>query len=80
MKNEREKLIEKLKKESDVGLYFSMSFDRIADLILADRKRIVEPLVNFKNKCIATYGHKSWNRLTDTAKTIDETLKMAGVE
>lgn len=46
----------------------------IADWVIADRKRIVEPLVKYKNK----YSYR-WVRV-GTDKLIDETLTLAGVK
>lgn len=71
MKSERDKLIDIIDREF-VGDR-TMARD-IADFILADRKRIVEPLVKYKSE------HKTgWGNF-DTDDVIDETLKRAGAE
>lgn len=54
---------------------------RIADFILADRKRIVEPLRYVKECTLYNFGRSGWihhdNLLT---KAIDNALKLAGLE
>lgn len=70
---EREKLIEELeemtKDEGDICL------ECIADFILEDRKRIVEPLVKLGS--LKTQQPPTKEKLI---YAIDETLKLAGVE
>lgn len=51
----------------------------IADFILADRKRIVEPLINYKFK-INAYRQDAWNTTTDVAKAIDKTIQLANLQ
>ena len=65
---ERKKLIEELEfMTKDSG---DTCFECIADFILADRKRIVKPLVKFKNK--------GYSGGTFANNAIDQTLKLAG--
>lgn len=80
MKTEREKIIEHFKKAlltSEKGYLYAIDLDIISDFILADRKRIVEPLVKIKDP----YSDRGWSILFDRnmTKSIDETLKNAGV-
>lgn len=51
----------------------------IADFILTDRARIVEPLVEYKTDFISRFFLKQW-QLLQVSKTIDETIKLAGVK
>lgn len=48
----------------------------IADFILADRRRIVEPLVKFNSQ--EPVGQRKWK--IGMIYAIDETLKLAGIE
>lgn len=61
--SEREKIIEELGKLSP------WSLDKLSNFILANRRRIVEPLVNFRG-CYPSNA---------AMRAIDETLKNAGV-
>lgn len=70
----RERLIQELNRLKSIR---GPWIESVADFIIADRKRIVEPLINFKTKC-KTYREDSWNTLTDSAQCIDKTLKNAG--
>lgn len=54
-------------------------WEKIADFIISDRKRIVEPLVKYKKEVIDNCGQEGWN-LTVGDSPIDETLTNAGVE
>jgi len=47
--SERERIIKELKALYDDGFYY-IPWDKIADFILADRARIVEPLVRYKKR------------------------------
>ena len=53
----------------------------LADFIIEDRKRIVEPIKEVKEGCLYNFGRSGWihhdNLLT---KAIDATLKNAGIE
>ncbi len=73
VQNEREKLLEKLQllNIKNGGL---ISLSVLADFILADRKRIVEPLVKHKE----IQSRDEW-RESDVNIAIDESLKNAGV-
>lgn len=51
---------------------------KIADWVIEDRKRICAPLVNYKFKLNA-YRQDAWNKTTDVAKAIDNTLTLAGL-
>ncbi len=67
----KEELVKELKKirVEHSGLYVT---EHIADFILADRKRIVEPLVAVR---------KEWFPVdTDVVNAIKETLKRAGID
>ena len=66
--NEREKLIEELQKDA-ARFNEPYLYGHVADFIIADRKRIVEPLVIIK---------KSDLYLASAEKPINETLKLAG--
>lgn len=79
---EREKLIEDLKEICKVekldkdGLPYEdyeWAEDKIADFILADRKRIVHPLIKWKKEMNST------GKWPDPYEAIDETLKLAGI-
>lgn len=69
MKDEREKLIEELEKLADKDTPVYVHVIDIADFILADRKRIVEPLL----KSEPQMAHSR------TIEAIRETLKRAGL-
>lgn len=60
-----------------VDLMYKDGADAIADFILADRARIVEPLVKYKN-----FIRRSWKAGVHiySDEAIDETLKNAGVQ
>lgn len=70
-----DKARDKLKEQLAAYLGYNMyDQDKVADFILADRKRIVEPLVDYKQK------HKNgWGNF-DSDEYIDETLRNAGLE
>lgn len=78
--SERERLVEEIIKtfgvQADGKTRPLATPENLADFILADRRRIVEPLVEYKQK----YFNEGdgWG-YTDTDVTIDETLKRAGV-
>ena len=57
--NEKEKLIQKL--ESEYGQQFPMYIDRVADMLIADRLRVVEPLV----KWYETESDYAWLKAID---------------
>lgn len=80
--NEREKLIKELNKTCLVyvpGNGSRYSDEKLADFIIADRKRIVEPLVEFKERTHKLFGISGWIRVDNLIrKAIDETLKNAG--
>lgn len=71
----RDELIEELNKDlfKDTiyipGGYKPVTAEMLADFIIEDRKRIVEPLVKY-NKCYPSYA---------AMKAINHTLKNAGV-
>lgn len=67
---ERDKLI----KQCEDLLSWCPTAKELADFIIADRKRITEPLVKL-NKC---YGKYTFERAKIVDKAIDETLKLAG--
>lgn len=67
----KERLVNELK---EIKYKYDMETEDIADFILADRARIVAPLVKFKTKYPELYtgfGEEAVNN-------IDETLKLAG--
>lgn len=68
---ERERLNQELREFEywdESGECFAIEWEKIIDFIIEDRKRIVQPLIDYKY-----YGK-------DTLKAIDETLKNSGVE
>ncbi len=75
---EREKIIKQLDTYGIDG-YGELQRCQVVDFILEDRKRIVEPLINFK-RSVNFYRKDAWNPYVDSAKAIDKTLKLAGVE
>lgn len=86
---EREKLIEKLSREwPDTTEDRPYLMEQIADFIIADRKRIVQPLVNYnemmKNKLGGTKRPESYDLIVErngfiAMRSIEETLKLSGV-
>ncbi len=70
--SEREKLIKQICNEWDIDTVD----DYIIDFILADRKRIIEPLVNLE-RCPTTGVITSCS--DDVDKAVDETLELAGI-
>ena len=72
MGTEREQLIDKLSKTVmvDIALSGEVDVEKIADFIIKDRKRIVEPLVK----------HYSFPDAKTFRKAVVETLKNAGLE
>jgi len=75
----RDELIEELgnlvKKHSNSGISHKLSYtmkrwelELVADFIIADRSRIVEPLVKFQNN-----GGSIW-------PAVEETLKLSGIK
>lgn len=65
---EREKLIEELNKK--YGQQFPMYVDRVAEILIADRLRVVEPLVKYIKD-----GNSGG---TLAMKAMNQTLKLAG--
>lgn len=86
---EKEKLIEEignLVKKNVNGpshkLSYTMKYwelELVSEFLLADRKRIVEPLIKFKNDMGGHTYNWRHQRLIPT-DIIDETLKLAGVQ
>lgn len=72
--NSREELVKELR---DIGM---VSFvHQVADFIIKDRERIVEPLV--KHKKFLGYDAYDWkHKVLVRTECIDETLKNAGIE
>lgn len=68
----------KFKKEINSAVYIGeyTDLDKIANFILSDRRRIVEPLVKYRE--ILNNPDEPMNGLTFN-EAIDETLKLAGV-
>lgn len=66
---ERAKLIKRLKEHLDC----ENDYQGIADFVLADRKRVVKPLVKLKEKF-----YDEWN-YTPIEKAIKQTLANAGI-
>lgn len=58
---------------SSVSLIYTC-IDDVADFIIEDRKRIVDPLIKVKN---ISHGREEFDALNDA---IDKTLKNAGVK
>jgi len=56
----------------------TVEWDKLADFIIADRLRIVEPLIKHKKEVIDELGDEGW-KLSIGDVVIDETLKLAGV-
>lgn len=83
MTKAREELIKELKliiiNEYNPDLNINCpNYEKLANFIIADRARIVEPLVKYKDDCKEIW---SWTiPREETDKAIDETLKLAGVE
>ena len=78
--NERDKLIKEIGKlcegSSDAGtIYWA---DDIADFILADRRRVVEPLVKLDLKPGTLIKVSSLN-MSNILEAISQTLKLAGI-
>jgi hypothetical protein len=82
--SEREKLISELEQRfhepyEHGAVISNLSIDGVADFIIADRKRIVEPLVKAVEESDRIGGNEStvpaWQRLD---KAVYETLKLAG--
>lgn len=81
--NERKKIVEELINTfgivADGKTRPLATFERIADFILADRKRIVQPLVEYrKEHGDASCGVKLGFTFS-VFNSIDETIKLAGV-
>ena len=73
-KTEREKLIKELNKFGfDDTLNCCVEVNDVVDFILADRKRVVEPIVRFSNQ-----PHTVQDYEARAAKAMVETLKNAG--
>lgn len=77
--SEKERLIEELKCQWNFQIFNEHAYGAIADFILADRRRICQPLVN-------AYLHPSFLRMTMNGQlnklhtATVETLKCAGIE
>lgn len=69
--SEREELIKKLKEILGHEKIYDPEAEVIADFIIADRKRIVEPLVKVNNKTCLAFEWEDAGR---------EALKLAGLE
>lgn len=76
----REKLIEELEKGIMVEIVIkaTITSDMLADLIIADRKRICEPLVKYKNACLDVFPREPFPN-TPAERYIDEAITLAGV-
>lgn len=73
--NERNKLIQELSKKCmDTSIYL-LDQRKVADFILQDRKRVVAPLIDYKN-----LGESKLILIARADEAIDETLKLAGIE
>jgi hypothetical protein len=74
MMSEREKLVRELVEQCMDENEWYLNVLLVADFILADRARIVEPLVEYKkkSKVCSVYGF-------DMSDAIDKTLSNAGV-
>jgi hypothetical protein len=84
MNSERQKLIEQVGRlctgNSDSGTTYDA--EEIADFILADRQRILAPLVEIKNKFEPdawAYFAKSGHSADKMISAIDATLRLAGL-
>lgn len=55
----------------------SLCAECLADFILEDRKRIIKPLIDFREDYVT--GGEPWS-ITGAHEAIDETLKLAGVD
>ncbi len=79
--NEREKLVKELnEKYSHSDINNLIDFRGIVDFILADRKRIVEPLVKLNKDINPSHGFATQLGWPKKAKyAIDETIKNAGL-
>lgn len=84
----REELIDELgklvKKDSNSVITHKLSYtmkrwelELVADFIIEDRKRIVEPIVKYKKDSIRMFGKEIWGTGSDAS--MDQTLKNAGV-
>lgn len=80
MSTERERLIEELVKLYDEQS-ISLTSSNIADFIIQDRARIVDPIKEYKENILKYSGLIGWVKLDNKHKeAIDETLKRGGVE
>lgn len=76
---EREKLIKELNNFNDNLDLSEDDINYVADFIIADRKRIVEPLVIMKNNLIIINKNSYSREETGMIKAMNESLKLAGV-
>lgn len=79
---EREQLIKELSKlgAKSVGYGYFDYVGVLADFIISDRKRIVEPLVDFRNNVHKYGGLIAWIRLDNKEReAIEKTLLNAGI-
>ncbi len=80
---QREKLIKELSEVNKQWLNSEGSLvwgEYLANWVLADRARIVEPLVRHKNLILKVLGTSSWDEKDAPYNAIDESLKLAGIE
>lgn len=77
MNEEREKLIEELLK-LNLG-NTNRPYNEVADFIIADRARIVEPLVNLPTRSV-DYQDSMFIYASRLNEAVQQTLKRAGVK
>lgn len=76
--NERDRLVEELRKLLDFKGHPIEGFYRLADFIIADKKRIMEPVVRALNTPIVSSRYSTSRDLYRSA--MNDSLRLAGLD